>query len=456
MTSAFRVPDQRTRPSTDNFDLLLIVASHHAILYRGSLKYYIATMAFTTTPLPPSKDPWYTASDGLGNAAPGAVLRIRPAPGNLVTNVGTCSAAYNILYRTVDSRQKTAWAVTTLFVPSKPSIDRNAAAVFGKALLSYQVPYDSCCVDASPSASLYSPQALGLDQIKAALARGWHVSVPDYEGPLASFTLGLQAGQATLDSIRAILSLAKNTDGINYDISLSSKARYAMWGYSGGSIATEWAAELQQSYAPELHFGGIAIGGMITNVWSVLTSVTGKTLAGLIPSGLLGMTTQYPEARAHLIANLKAEGAQTRDGFLAALDMDMDTAMRSYAFHDMFAYFVNGKADLEHTLIQEIIENEGIMGTHGVPKMPIFAYASIQDELTPIGGADALFEKYANKGARIVFHRNLLGSHLAEFENGRERAMRWLNGALGGEAEMPAVGLTVEEVSVLDGERVMI
>ena len=395
--------------------------------------------------LSPSQDPWYTAPEGFENATPGTVLRFRLAPEGLVSNVGNCSAAYNVLYRSTNSRHEAAWAVTTVLVPTMKT------SFFGRALLSYQVPYDSASIDASPSASMYQPGALGLAHIQKAPAHGWHVSVPDYEGPLASFTLGIQSGQATLDAVRAVLSLAGTVrDG--HDIGLSSDSRYALWGYSGGSIASEWAAELQPTYAPELKFSGLAVGGIITNIWRVLESVSGKMLAGLVPSGLLGMTTQYPEARSHLISHLKPE---KRAEFLAANDMDSDTAMRQFAFHPIFDYFIGGEADLLDSKIQNIIATEGTMGLHGTPAMPIFAYACIADELTPIAGADALLAKYAESGARILFHRNTVGSHLAEFENGRDRALVWLEGVL---AEDPAsavsreAGLTVADVKVVDGD----
>lgn len=103
--------------------------------------------------------------------------------------------------------------------------------------------------------------------VTAALGRGWYVNVPDYEGPLASFTAGVMSGHATIDSVRAVLSsgfgLAPNG------------TRYAMWGYSGGALASEWAAELQVQYASELNFAGAALGGLTPNVTSVLSAVTG-------------------------------------------------------------------------------------------------------------------------------------------------------------------------------------
>jgi hypothetical protein len=178
--------------------------------------------------LPPSKDPWYTTPDDFEHARPGDVLRIRAAPGNLTVITSNCSAIYNILYRTTNSQYKPAWAVTTLFIPKHPV----------KALLSYQVPYDSADVDASPS---YAMNA-----------------------------------NATIDSIRAIFSK-------KHEFGLTDDARYAMWGYSGGALASEWAAELQVQYAPELSFSGAALGGLTPNVTSVLETINKGYAAGLAP-----------------------------------------------------------------------------------------------------------------------------------------------------------------------------
>lgn len=92
-------------------------------------------------PLPPSKDPFYTAPIGYEAATPGTVLRVRSAPG-LAEGITNCSAAYNILYRTTSSNYKPAWAVTTLLVPnSGPNIANSnmTKASPDSILLSYQV-----------------------------------------------------------------------------------------------------------------------------------------------------------------------------------------------------------------------------------------------------------------------------------------------------------------------------
>jgi len=95
----------------------------------------------STLPLPPSQDPFYTAPAGYENAAPGAILRVRPS--GLAKLTPYCSAAYNILYRTTDSNYKSTWAVTTLFIPE---INSTTNSTSGSTLLSYQpaCKYISC------------------------------------------------------------------------------------------------------------------------------------------------------------------------------------------------------------------------------------------------------------------------------------------------------------------------
>lgn len=94
-------------------------------------------------------------------------------------------------------------------------------------------------LDASPSYALYgSDGSSNRDDISTGLAKGWFVNVPDYEGPLASFTAGVLSGHSTIDSIRAVFNTRKV-------LGLAKDAPYAMWGYSGGALASEWAAELQ-------------------------------------------------------------------------------------------------------------------------------------------------------------------------------------------------------------------
>jgi hypothetical protein len=215
-------------------------------------------------------------------------------PGNLSAITSNCSASYYILYRTTDSNYRPAWAVTTLFIPKTLNSSDYTS------LLSYQIPYDAVSIDGGPS---YLLSAGGFPDIGVALGQGWVVSAPDFEGSYAAFGLGITAGYAVLDSIRAVKSFApspftKQQLGVAKD----SNVHTALWGYSGGSLASLWALELYASYAPNLHLNGAAVGGIVANVTSTLEEISGTFAAGLMPSLLLGITALDTSARAELVA----------------------------------------------------------------------------------------------------------------------------------------------------------
>jgi hypothetical protein len=402
---------------------------------------HIYKRAVSSTPLPPSQDPWYTAPEGYENEEPGTVLRLRPAPGNLTSIVGNASATYNILYRTTDSRYNATWAVTTLYVP-KLGPNSTAARLFNQsAMISYQVPYDSADVDASPSYTAYSTGST--DLFNQALGLGVFLNVPDYEGPLASFTAGVISGHATLDSIRAVLSLGL---GLN-----SSSSRVALWGYSGGALASEWASELAVQYAPDLmkSVKGAAIGGITPNITAVLDAVSGNDAAGLGPSAILGVTSQYPEVQEYVISKLKTDGPRNKTGFLAAENFTTAQAGAAYEGLDIYDFFTNGKGLLREPKVLKVVNRDGIMGYHGVPQWPIFAYQAVNDEISPIVNTDKLINRYCEVGANILYQRNSVGTHSQEFVLSAAPAIQWLATVLTGQyaSVYKTEGCTIQNVT---------
>lgn len=374
----------------------------------------------TSQPLPPSDDPWYKAPAGFEATEPGAILRVRPTPGNLTTLVGNTAAAYNILYRTTNSRYKPSWAVTTLFIPTSFYVSPSGKA----AMLSYQFAYNTANLDSSPSYGLHlgPSQAnadLGIQSdisfLAEVLGLGWIVNVPDWEGPTAAFGAGVQAGHATLNSIRAVLNLARLTG--------TADITTAMWGYSGGSIATEAAAELQVQYAPELSISGVVLGGLVDDQSANRDHVNQSPIAASIVAGLLGMTSQYPEAEAYLRSRLRPE---TADEFLSARDINSSDALRLFAMKDIYSYFLGGAADLQAPVLRKVFNVEGRRGYHGVPAMPIFMHKAIADQFCPIGPTDALVNRFCDLGVDITYERNTVGEHVAEIKNGKGRAIEWL------------------------------
>lgn len=372
----------------------------------------------TSSPIPPSQDPWYSAPSDYANHDPGTVFKVRSAP-RLTTTITNVSDAYNILYRTTDSQYQASWAVTTLLLP--PGWNDTCR----DKLLSYGIPYDSASVDASPSYSLYTGGgAFGTGEISTALGRGWAVVTADYEGPSASFTAGVISGHATLDSVRAIFNYA--------DFEIYEEATtYALWGYSGGALAGEWASELQSGYAPELNFAGGALGGLTPNVSSVLLTINGGIYAGLAPSGILGLSSQFPELESFVQSQLHESGAYNASQFNAARNYTLVQAIGAYAGQNLSLYFTDGINALQAPISQQVIASDGIMGTHGVPQFPLFVYKAIGDDISVIADSDALINTYCKQGATIDYQRNTIGNHATELNNGRARALAFLDSVFG-------------------------
>jgi len=378
----------------------------------------------TPGPLEITADSFYTSPSGYENAAPGTILRSRDVPiplalwGIAPINV---SAAYQLLYRTTDSTGDPQTTVTTVIVPYNADPTK---------LLSFQIAEDSASPNCAPSYTLQTGSGL-LDAgsatieivyIVAALNEGWIVSVPDYEGPQAAFPSGLQGGYATLDSVRAALA-SGNITGI------SSSAAYQMWGYSGGSIASEWAAELAPTYAPELNFTGMAVGGLVPNLHSALYAINGGIFSGFAAASVLGLASAYPALQPLLDEQLLPASA---DSFRRAQKMCLDEVILEYAFEDMFWYFQNHGAALEWPVVQSVLNETGVMGQHGVPQMPIFAYKAVGDEISPVNDTDALISKLCSQGANIQYVRDLVGEHATEEVFGAGDAFVWLRDRFNG------------------------
>lgn len=281
------------------------------------------------------------------------------------------------------------------------------------------------------------------------LSRGWFVVVPDFEGPHAAFGATVLAGHATLDGIRAVLSLAGNDDVLLPKE--ASKFKYAMWGYSGGSLASEKAAELQVQYAPELSTGlvGAALGGLVSNLGSLFSVINESPYTGNLVLVLLGIMNEYPEVDAYIRSRLKTDGPQNATAFLEGRKMAAFQAFGTFAGQDIYGYFKDGQADLKESKILRKIEKvEWMLGYHGVPQIPLFVYKAIGDHMTPIADTDDHIAQYKRFGASVLYERNTVGDHISEIENGRDRAIEWLASVFDGTYEGVDQGVRIRGVAV--------
>ena len=248
----------------------------------GALPSTGATSA-SSGPLLPSQDPFYSYSGStpLSQIPPGTVLKER-AVDLAVGTTSTPVSAEQLLYRTSGELGQPTVTVTTVIAPlgsSSPS-----------RLVAYLSFYDALGAQCDPSYTLQGgdPGSANEQQteeeeaiIAGYVAAGFVLTIPDFEGEQLEWTAGQEAGWDTLDAVRATESY----------LGMASGSPVGLTGYSGGSIAADWASELAPSYAPQLDLVGVAEGGIPVDYAHNLTYINGS-------SGWLRSTNCAPRALA--------------------------------------------------------------------------------------------------------------------------------------------------------------
>ncbi|GAB0108636.1 lipase family protein [Nocardia sp. JMUB6875] len=245
-----------------------------------------AAPALAQDPLPPSSDPFYTYDDDSADAEPGTVLRTRTVPLAAATPALPLPVnGIQLLYRTTGQTGQPSLAATTVIQPANPGGNPK--------IVSFQNFYDALGSQCNPSYSLRGGgnineygRYVDLGVISHYLSAGYTVVVPDYETTDLAFGAGRQAGHATLDGIRAAQrQLAADP----------AQTPVVMIGYSGGSIATEFATEAAANgYAPELNIIGVAEGGLPVDYQHAIDYMNGtKDWSRVIPLILGGVSRGY-------------------------------------------------------------------------------------------------------------------------------------------------------------------
>jgi hypothetical protein len=241
----------------------------------------------------------YTGSTPLTQIPPGTVLKTRTVLYH-VAGFALPIDVVQLLYRSTGELGQPTTNVTSVI---KPPVSLGAARA-----VSYQSFYDSLNPADEPSRQIAGGVSLGglipdteTLFIAPLLLQGFTVIVSDIEGQSADFGAGPVSGMNTLDSIRAATS--SSLTGLDADTPVG------MLGYSGGAIATDWAAQLAPTYAPDVNreLVGAAEGGVLVDPIHNLTYVSGSLIwSGVLPMALIGIARAFD---IDLAPYLSSEGA---------------------------------------------------------------------------------------------------------------------------------------------------
>jgi Secretory lipase len=228
----------------------------------------------------------YRGSTPLANVPPGTVLKTRTLSYHVV-GIALPVRVIQLLYRSAGALGQPTTNVTSVLEPPVPPGSPRA--------VSYQSFYDSLSPADEPSVQIAGGLTLGglitdAESVVIAplLLQGYTVIVPDTEGQTADFASGPEYGTNTLNSIRAATRSPLT--------GLTTSTPVGLFGYSGGAIATDWAAQMAPSYAPDVNrqLVGAAEGGVLVDPAHNLTYVDGSLeWAGIIPMAIIGIARGF-------------------------------------------------------------------------------------------------------------------------------------------------------------------
>lgn len=231
----------------------------------------------------------YDGATPLRKIEPGAVLKTRTVSYS-IEGIDVPLDVVQLLYRTADQLGRPTVNVTSVIEPPLSAVTGPADRV-----IAYGSFYDSLNPKDSPSYALAGGTSPGGAAVHAETAlmvpfllEGYPVVMADTEGATADFVAGPEYGRATLDSIRAVLASPR--------ADVAPGAKVGLFGYSGGAIATNWAAALAPRYAPGVNrrLVGAAEGGLLVAPARNLRYVQGSQIwAGVLAQALIGAARAF-------------------------------------------------------------------------------------------------------------------------------------------------------------------
>ncbi|MFT3866367.1 MAG: lipase family protein [Solirubrobacterales bacterium] len=390
----------------------------------------VAPLAQAAPPTP-EEDPFYqyTGARPLSEIAPGTVLKTRTLSYHVI-GLPTPVTAIQLLYRAQNELGEPTVNVTSVL---KPLITIGTPQV-----VSYQSFYDSLNPVDEPSYAISGGLSLGgaIPQVESALIApsllaDRTVVITDTEGETADFAAGREYGTNTLDGLKAALSSSAT--------GLSGAMKIALIGYSGGAIATEWAAELAPTYAPTINskLVGATMGGVLVDPAHNLHYVDGSlSWAGVMPMAIIGvsrafhidLTPYLSEYGKQIYAKMEKASIAEVLGQYPGLTW-AELAKPEYATPESIPIYV-------HTV------NQLIMGTGGTPTTPLQISQGALGELEGtagdkpgIGEGDgvmiagdvrSLAREYCERGDKVDYTQYELG-HIGTAVPWIAEAMTWMN-----------------------------
>ncbi len=340
-------------------------------------------------PLYPTQDsdPFYAPPADLGALAPGDVVRTRKIDTGLY--VGT--EGWQVAFRSTNSQGQPILGMTTVLLP---------AGVSDPPLVSYQALINSLGAQCNPSRSLFNGELQDGVGAMLPIGRGWAISLPDYLGPNVAYGAAKLSGMVTLDSVKAVRKATELGLG---------KSPVALAGYSGGGMATAWAAAMQPEYAPELKLDAVVAGGIPADLEQMALSLGFEPHPGfgLAFAAAMGLEREYPN-RLPISDQLNENGLWFRE-------FTHDACRRFLLFHGAFRsadQMAASKSLMDSPEAHAVLRENSLRYYPGTPAVPTYFWQGRFDTLTFFDPVAEVADRYCKAGVPLVFRPFEIAEHM--------------------------------------------
>ncbi|PQM44098.1 putative inactive lipase [Mycobacterium talmoniae] len=223
-----------------------------------------------------------------------------------------------------------------------------------------------------------------------------------------------------LDGVRA----AVNADRLG----LAADAPVGLWGYSGGGLATGWAAEVAADYAPDLNVVGAVLGSPVGDLGHTFRRLNGSFFSGLPAMMVAALAHVYPDLDRVIQEHATSEGRDLLHSLETMTTAGAVIAMR----HKSMASYVDQPLDdiLDLPAVQHVFEDTKLGAK--VPTPPVLMVQAVYDEVISVEHIDHLADAYADGGAALTYHRDRLSDHLLLHPLSAPMVLHWLRDRFAG------------------------
>ncbi|MGC4061145.1 MAG: lipase family protein [Aquabacterium sp.] len=372
----------------------------------------------------PSDNSFYNPPANAPTGKPGDLIQYRATTVKLGADA-PATHAWNVIYQSTDSLDKANAVSGTVIVPTTPW-----AGSGPRPVMLYAIGTHGLANGCAPSRQFEAGTDYEAPNIVAALKAGYAVLAPDYAGYLngqrSTFLAGKSQGQASLDLVRAALSIPT--------VGFTSASKIGIWGFSQGGQTAAWAGELLPGYAPDLlpQVVGVAAGGIPADFNRVAHNLDGNLGFPFLASAVSGLGAQYPNTigrNFNLLASADGKAAMTRLQGQCLFEALFDIPDKT------LASFTNDPAN---TTLDDILGVPAVdetlraqnLGSKPIP-VPLYHFHGQADEIIPLDQDYALKKAYCAKGTVVAF--DLYPSeHIVTMTQSATTILAWMADRLAG------------------------